>query len=115
MFNIPKTIFEKIELTVWFNMFMFLSLTFFLLIAAGVITIFPAIPTALISLGIFFISYGERLNHSRSLGSVPVAQHLGEIVYTELIAYQRKNTFIGWIFIAIGLIMSAIGVYQLFI
>ncbi len=54
---------EKLAIEYWYHAVMVVSIIIFLLSGAGILKAFPLVPTAVISLGAFFISLGEWVNH----------------------------------------------------
>lgn len=113
MLDFLNVLIQKLELRLWFNMLLFLSIAVFFLTATGVLTIFPAIPTALISLGVFFMALGEKQNHVAKLKSHPEWIYSGGVVWQHKMIYQRKNTKLGWLFIVLGFVIALIGMVKL--
>lgn len=113
VFEYLKILINKLELRLWFNMLIVLSVAVFFLVATGAVTIFPAIPTALISLGVFFMALGEKQNHVARHYSRPEWIYSGGILWKHQIIYQRRNTVLGWLFILLGLTLNIVGVVKL--
>ena len=59
---------SKLELEHWYQVLMVVSVVVFLLAGSGVLKTFPTAPTALISLGAFFVGLGEWKNHPLQTG-----------------------------------------------
>jgi hypothetical protein len=54
---------SKLALDYWYKVVLVVCIAIFLLTGSGLLHAFPTVPTALISLGGFFVGLGEWVNH----------------------------------------------------
>lgn len=93
-------------------MAMLFSLIIFVLAAMDKIPFAPRGVLLLLSAGIFFISYGEFLNHYLRKDRLPIARDISGIYYRETEILVRQNRVSGVVFIIIGIVLVAISAYQ---
>jgi hypothetical protein len=102
---------SKLDLDYWYKVLMVVSVAILILAGTGVLKAFPTVPTALISLGCFFIGLGEWQNHPLQTGFLPpTAYHPGGV----LTSHPRHSNAVGTFFLVLGLILAAVGVYKCF-
>ncbi len=102
---------SNLVLDSWYKVLMVVGMFVFLLTAAGVLSVLPAVPSLLISLGIFLFGLGEWVNHPLQTGLLSAtAFHPAGIVTS----YPRRFSVAGCIFDLIGLGLLGAGVYRLF-
>jgi hypothetical protein len=99
---------SKLALDYWYQVLMVVCFVVFLLAGTGVLKAYPTLPTAVISAGGFFIGLGEWINHPLQT----TIMHPGP--YCEggiLTGHPRSNSFIGVIFLILGLSLVLYGGY----
>lgn len=103
---------SKLTIDYWYKALMVASLVIFLMCGSGLLTEFPLVPTALISLGGFFVGLGEWRNH-------PLQTRLmsGTAYYPAgtLTGHPRNNSAIGIFFDIVGAVLIGIGLWKLFL
>jgi hypothetical protein len=102
---------SKLALDYWYKVVMVASLVIFLLCGAGLLKSFPIVPTAVISLGSFFIGLGEWINHPLQTSLLAASAYHPAGVLT---GHPRSNKPIGVLFIVLGLAGVGFGAYKLF-
>ncbi len=88
---------------------MVVSIVVFLASGAGVLKAFPTVPTALISLGCFWIGLGEWKNHPLQTGFLPPNAYRPSGILT---SHPRRSTSVGNFFLFLGLVLVATGIYK---
>jgi|SRR5882724_8733322 len=102
---------SKLELEHWYQVLMAVSVVVFLLAGSGVLKAFPTAPTALISLGAFFVGLGEWKNHPLQTDFLAAnAYRPGGIVTS----HPRRTSFIGNVFLLFGVLLILFGLFRLF-
>ncbi len=96
---------SKLSLDYWYHVVMVVSVVVFLSVGSGVLSAFPTAPTAIISLGAFFIGLGEWTNHPLQT----VLVHGGVMT-----SHPRSPEPIGNAFDILGFCLVAFGIYRLF-
>jgi hypothetical protein len=102
---------SKLALDYWYQVLMVVSVAVFLLTGAGVLKAFPTAATALISLGGFWIGLGEWINHPLQTSFLSPNVYRPSGVLT---SHPRQSKPIGIIFLLLGLILVAFGLFRLF-
>jgi hypothetical protein len=102
---------SKLALDYWYQVLMVVSIVVFLLSAAGVLKALPTVPTLLISFGGFWIGLGEWVNHPLQTKVYP-----GNAYYPGLIGtgHPRSPNAIGNLFLFLGFVLVAAGIYKFF-
>jgi hypothetical protein len=100
---------SKLALDYWYQAMMVVSIVVFLLSGAGVLKAFPTVPTALISLGCFFIGLGEWQNHPLQTGFLPPNVYRPAGILT---SHPRRSSAVGNFFLLLGFILAAVGIYR---
>lgn len=96
---------SKLVLDYWYKVIILVCILVFLLSGAGLLPNLPVIPTALISLGGFFLGLGEWINHPLQVG----------LVYRfKITRYRRYPSFAGQLFDLLGLALIGYGLYRIF-
>jgi hypothetical protein len=101
----------KLALDYWYQVLMVVSIFIFALTGAGLLPAFPTIPAALISLGSFFISLGEWINHPLQTRIIPQTTHSPAGIAT---SHPRNNTPTGITFVLLGFCLAGFGTYKMF-
>lgn len=83
---------------------MVVGVVVFLAAGTGLLKVFPAGPTALVSLGTFWVGLGEWVNHPLQTRLVPGYKITG---------YPRNASLLGVFFDLLGLVLIAVGLYKL--
>ncbi len=103
---------SKLALDYWYKVLMVVGFVVFLLAGTGTLAAFPAAPTALISLGVFFIGLGEWINH-------PLKEALvaGNVFFPpgKISGHPRSPRALGYLFDLLGAISIIVGIYKLFV
>jgi len=100
---------SKLALDYWYQVLIVVSIVVFLSSGAGALKAFPTAPTALISLGGFWIGLGEWVNHPLQTGFLPPnAYRPGGIVTS----HPRRPRAAGNSFLLLGFILVASGIYK---
>lgn len=102
---------SKLALDYWYKVVLVVCIAIFLLTGAGLLHTFPTVPTAIISLGGFFVGLGEWINHPLQTALVPPSAYHPPGV---LKGHPRKPTLLGVAFLVFGLVLVGVGVYKLF-
>ena len=97
---------DKINLDAWYKVVMVVGIFVFALSGAGILKEFPVVPTALISLGMFFIGLGEWINHPLQHTVRPGFIGRG---------YPRRQSFAGIVFDILGIALIGYGCVDLFL
>ncbi|MDT4331834.1 hypothetical protein ACQE3E_12125 [Methylomonas sp. MED-D] len=102
---------SKLALDYWYQVLMVVSFVVFLSAGAGVLSAsFPTIPTAVISLGCFFVGLGEWINHPLQTALMSAtAYHPGGVITS----HPRNPRFVGVAFDVLGAILIVFGLYRL--
>lgn len=95
---------SKLALEYWYQVIMVVSVAVFLLNGTGLLKQYPSTPTALISLGSFFIGLGEWVNHPLQT----TLAHGGIIT-----GHPRSMSSLGVLFLITGLCLVTYGIYRL--
>ncbi|MEE3609374.1 hypothetical protein [Avibacterium paragallinarum] len=90
----------------WYKMGILIGFILFCLIAAGQMPNLPTTPSLLASMGLFWLSLGEYVNHPRQERLV---ERNGKTVLE--IAYPRVNSLIGYFFTLLGIVFSGLSIY----
>ena len=101
---------SKLALDYWYQVLVVVSTVVFLSSGAGVLKAFPTLPTALISLGGFWIGLGEWVNHPLQTGFLPPNAYIPAGVLT---SHPRRHTALGNLFLSLGLSLVGFGIYKL--
>lgn len=112
MANLLAAILQKLDFRTWYNMAMLLSFLCFILAAMDKLTFAPKNVLLLATAGIFFIAYGEYLNHYTRKDRLPIAQDSTGIYFQETETSVRANKTSGIISVFIGIGLSVAAVYQ---
>ncbi|MDX8386123.1 MAG: hypothetical protein R8M11_06360 [Gallionella sp.] len=102
---------SKLALDYWYKVMMVVGFVIFVLAGMGVLKSFPTAPTALISLGIFWIGVGEWINHPLQTTLMPASARLPGGIVT---AHPRSSAIIGVLFDILGFGLIIFGVYKFF-
>jgi hypothetical protein len=102
---------SKLALDYWYQVLMVVSIMVFLLSGAGLLKAFPTAPTALISLGGFWIGLGEWVNHPLQTGLLPRSAYYPSGIVS---GHPRRPSALGSFFLLFGFILVAWGIYKLF-
>lgn len=101
---------SKLALDYWYQVLMVVSVVVFLSVGAGLLHAFPTVPTAIISLGGFFVGLGELINHPLQTALVPPSTYHPPGVIT---GHPRNSSLLGVGFLVLGLVLVGIGVFKL--
>jgi len=102
---------SKLALDYWYQVLMVVSIAVFLLTGAGLLHAFPTVPTAIISLGGFFVGLGEWINHPLQTALTPPSAYYPQGVLT---GHPRNSSLLGIAFVVLGLVLVGVGIYKLF-
>lgn len=102
---------SKLALDYWYKVMMVVGIVVFLLAGAGLLKAYPTVPTALISLGTFFVGVGEWINHPLQTAIMPAAiGRPGGVIA----GHPRNAKFAGIAFDIFGIILIVFGGYKFF-
>ena len=96
---------SKLALDYWYQVLMVIGIVVFILVGTGVLSSYPTTPTALISLGVFWVGVGEWTNHPLQT----ILVHGGVIT-----SHPRSAEPIGILFDILGFILIFFGIYKFF-
>lgn len=102
---------SKLALDYWYQVLMVVGIVVFILAGTGILKAFPVAPTALISLGGFWIGLGEWINHPLQTRLMPATALFPSGVIT---GHPRNPKFIGVIFDILGAALIIFGGYKFF-
>ncbi|AKH39169.1 hypothetical protein BCL69_11332 [Nitrosomonas communis] len=110
----PKQMMEnplsKLALDYLYQVLMVVCFFVFLFTGSGFLSEFPTVPTALMSIGGFFVGLGELINHPLQTRLLPTtANTLGATAK----GYPRNNKPTGIVFVLSGLSIAGVGIYKL--
>jgi hypothetical protein len=100
---------SKLALDYWYQVLLVVSIVIFLLSGAGLLKAFPTAPTALISLGSFWIGLGEWVNHPLQTRFLPPNANFPSGVTT---SHLRLSNTLGNFFLFLGFILIALGLFK---
>ena len=103
--------FEKLSLDHWYKVLMAVGLAVFVLAGSGFFKEFPAGPTALCGLGVFFIGMGEWINHPLQTKLMAGSAMFPAGVVT---SHPRNPRPIGVFFDIVGVALLGYGVFRLY-
>lgn len=102
---------SKLALDYWYKVLMVVGIVVFFFVGAGLLKVFPVVPTATISLGVFFLGLGEWINHPlQTMLRAPDAFFPGSVIK----GYPRNASVLGYVFDIFGLGLIGYGCYRLF-
>jgi len=101
---------SKLALDYWYQVLMAVGVVVFLAAGAGLLSAFPTVPTAVISLGCFFVGLGEWINHPLQTKILHANAYRPGGVVT---GHPRNPQFIGTAFDVLGVTIICIGLYKL--
>lgn len=101
---------SKLALDHWYKVLMAGGLFMLLLAGAGLLKEFPTVPTAAISLGVFFFGMGEWINHPLQTQLMPPSAYFPGGVIT---GHPRKASAAGTFFDVLGLLLIGFVLYKL--
>lgn len=96
---------SKVALDYWYQVLMVVGIFIFILAGAGLLKVFPPVPTSLISLGVFLFGLGEWANHPLQARIHPVGIIRG---------HPRNPRPIGIAFDVVGASLIIFGGYKFF-
>jgi hypothetical protein len=99
---------SKLALDYWYQVLMVVGIVVFLLCGAGLLKAFPILPTAMLSLGCFFIGLGEWINHPQRT-AIRTVFPAGIIT-----GHPRSANALGIGFDLLGAGLIGFGLYRLF-
>lgn len=100
---------SKLALDYWYKVLMVIGVVIFLLTGAGLLKAFPTMPTALISMGLFWLGLGEWINHPiQTILKAPEYPFPGGIIT----GHPRNNSPLGITFVVIGVALIVFGGYK---
>lgn len=102
---------SKLALDYWYKVVLVVCIVIFLLTGAGLLPAFPTAPTALISLGGFFIGLGEWINHPLQTRLFAGSARFPAGVVS---GHPRTTTILGFTFDLLGVALVAYGGYKFF-
>jgi len=100
---------SKLALDYWYHVLMVVGIVVFLAAGAGLLPTFPTAPTALISLGVFFIGLGEWINHPLQTALIPATASFPSGVIS---GHPRSPKILGIAFDILGLALICVGLYK---
>jgi hypothetical protein len=101
---------SKLALDYWYQVLMAVGIAVFLAAGAGLLSVFPTVPSAVISLGCFFVGLGEWINHPLQTALMRAsAYHPGAVIT----GHPRNPKFAGVAFDVLGAVLICIGLYKL--
>lgn len=104
--------FEKFSLDHWYKVLMALGLVVFVLAGVGFLKEFPAEPTAICALGVFFFGMGEWVNHplQTKLRAASALFPAGVIT-----SHPRNARPVGIFFDFVGLVLICYGAFLFYV
>jgi len=102
---------SKLALDYWYQVIMVVGIVVFLLVGAGLLKAFPVVPTATISLGVFFLGLGEWINHPLQTKLRAPDAFFPNVVIT---GHPRNASVLGYVFDIFGLGLIGYGCYRFF-
>ena len=102
---------SKLALDYWYKVLIVAGAFVFLVNGTGLLSAYPAVPTALVSLGVFFWGIGEWINH-------PYQEMLSYDAYGRVEAtisgYPRSPKPIGILFDVFAFLLMVYGIWKFF-
>ena len=101
----------KLALDHWYQALMVVGFVTFTAAGAGLLKEFPAVPTAVIALGVFFIGLGEWTNHPLQ---TRVMYDVADRPSGLITGHPRNVRPVGVVFDVLGCGLVVLGAYRLF-
>ena len=102
---------SRFALDYWYQVLMAVCIAVFLLNGAGLLHVLPTVPTTIISLGGFFVGFGEFINHPLQTELVSSSASHSPGIRT---GHPRKNSPLGIASVLFGLVLVGVGIFVLY-